>query len=305
MKSILTTIKPYLRWFILGGTLFFLIKNFKDRWQEVAAIHISDRAYFLLLGALLITLVAHVWSGWVWTWILIAFKQSMGTLSGIRVYLLTNIAKYLPGNIWHFYGRISAVTKNGGSLSVATVSVLLEPLLMAAAALLVGSIAMGFNWHSNNFQFKIIGIQFACLLIILLGIHPYFLNPIINQLSRSKNKQQIIDRIELKNYPLMPFIGEISFVILRSIGFILTLMALQSISLAQIPALISAFSFAWLLGLIVPGAPGGMGIFEVTAITLLNGSQFPEAIVLTTVALFRLISILAEAIAAGIAYIKR
>jgi glycosyltransferase 2 family protein len=76
--------------------------------------------------------------------------------------------------------------------------------------------------------------------------------------------------------------------------------ALQTVTWQQIPQLFSAFSFAWLLGLIVPGAPGGLGIFEVTAYGLLNNTQFPTEI--TAVALYRLISILAEAIAALVCF---
>jgi glycosyltransferase 2 family protein len=304
MKKILTAIKPYIRWFIWGGTLFFLIKSFKDRWQEVVSIEVSDRGWLLLLGALLSTLIAHIWSGWVWTWILSDFKQPIATFEGIRVYLITNIAKYSPGNIWHFYGRITAVTKRGGSLGIATLSVLLEPLLMAAAALAIGLISSGISWNNTEIDPKLLGLEIFSLLIVLGGIHPYILNPIIDRLSRSKNKQQTIDRTELQKYPIEPFLGEIGFVLFRGMGFILTFMALKSLTLVQIPVLISAFSFAWLLGLIVPGAPGGMGIFELTAISLLNGSQFPAGIVLATVALFRLISILAEAIAAGLSWIE-
>ena len=79
-------------------------------------------------------------------------------------------------------------------------------------------------------------------------------------------------------------------------------MVLQSIALSQISSVISAFSIAWLLGLIVPGAPGGIGVFEATAIALLDESQFPPATVLIVVALYRVVSILAEAIAALIAW---
>ncbi|MDJ0575294.1 MAG: UPF0104 family protein, partial [Xenococcaceae cyanobacterium MO_234.B1] len=85
--------------------------------------------------------------------------------------------------------------------------------------------------------------------------------------------------------------------------FIFAFMVLQSITFSQIPSVISAFSIAWLLGLIVPGAPGGVGVFEATAIALLDESQFPPANVLIVVALYRVISILAEAIAAFIAWI--
>jgi glycosyltransferase 2 family protein len=310
MKSILATIKPYLTWAILGATLFFLVKAFKDSWQEIAAVRVDDSGWILLGAALIVTLLAHVWSGWVWRWILSAFEISIGRWWGIKVYLTTNIAKYLPGNVWHFSGRILAVTQHQGSLGVATLSVLLEPLLMAAAALSIGLISMSLGWLETDFQPEIIGLQFFCLAGVLIGIHPRILNPLIDRLSRKKiQNAQIIAhpetvRAKLNTYPLKPFLGELGFVIFRGTGFLLTFMAFHQIAPLQIPGLISAFCFAWLFGLIVPGAPGGIGVFEATAIALLGHDLFPTAIVLTSLAYFRLISILAEAIAAGLAYLR-
>ncbi|MDJ0689021.1 MAG: lysylphosphatidylglycerol synthase domain-containing protein [Xenococcaceae cyanobacterium MO_188.B32] len=296
--KILSTIKPYLRWFILGGTLFFLFTTLKNHWQEVTALQVNFPGWLMLATALGVTLLAHIWSGWVWTWILRAFQQSLGKLKGICVYLTTNIAKYLPGNVWHFYGRIAAVSKSGGSLGAATLSVLLEPLLMAAAALLIALVSTGMGWLKTDFNLGIGSLQIACLISVLVGIHPRFLNPLMHWLSRSKNDNQAVKKANLNYYPLFPLLGEIGFLILRGTGFLLTLMAIAPILPQQIPQLISAFSFAWLLGLVVPGAPGGMGIFEATTIALLDNSQFSPAIILTTVACFRVVSILAEAIAA-------
>ena len=297
LKLILTRIKPFLRWFIWGGVLFFLIETVKERFAEVAAVSLEDRGWFLLSIALFITIAAHVWSGWVWTWILAMFDQHLGVRKGIRVYLLTNIAKYSPGNIWHFWGRIIAVTKQGGSKGVATVSVLLEPLLMAAAALSVGSVGGAFSKLQTNFDSEF-WLPLSGLIAVAIAIHPRILNATLSYLGRSKNKvdTSAVNAVRLERYPIVPFLGEIGFVIFRGIGFILTFAALQSITWQQLPQLFKAFSFAWLLGLIVPGAPGGLGVFEVTAFGLLDNSQFPTEIV--AVALYRLISILAEAIAA-------
>ena len=297
----LTQIKPFLRWFIWGGVLFFLIKTVKDRFAEVAAVSIGDRGWFLLAIAFSITIAAHVWSGWVWTWILAMFKQPLPVREGIRVYLLTNIAKYSPGNIWHFWGRIIAVAKQGGSRGVATISVLLEPLLMAAAALSLGLISSGLNGLETNFNSGF-WLPLAGLIAVAIAIYPGILNAILHCLGRSKNKADAsaVEAVRLERYPIVPFFGEIGFVILRGIGFILTFVALQSVTWQQIPQLFTAFSFAWLLGLVVPGAPGGIGVFEVTAFGLLNNSQFPTEI--AAVALYRLISILAEAIAALVSF---
>ncbi len=303
MRKVLAQIKPYLRWFILGGVLFFLLKTVKDRFAEVAVVRVDGQGWLILAIALTITIMAHVWSGWVWTWILAIFKQPLGVKEGIRVYLLTNIAKYSPGNIWHFYGRITTVVNQGGSRSAATLSVLLEPLLMAAAALLIGIISSSLD--GAKVDARAVWLQLASLTAVLIGIQPRILNALLHRLSRSKNKADTMttasfpsaaEAVKLTKYPLFPFLGEIGFVIFRGIGFILTFVALQSVTWQQIPHLFTAFSFAWLLGLVVPGAPGGLGVFEVTAYGLLDDSQFPTEI--AAVALYRLISILAEAIAA-------
>jgi len=73
------------------------------------------------------------------------------------------------------------------------------------------------------------------------------------------------------------------------------------LELSQIPLLLGAFSFAWLLGLIVPGAPGGLGVFEATAITF--ESKLFSGLVISAIALYRLV-ILAEAAGAGLAWLN-
>ena len=137
----LSRLKPYLRWIILGGTVFFIASAIHRHWQEVAAIRITTAGYFNLAIALLVTLLAHIWSGWVWSWILRELHQPASGLWSIKVYLTTNLAKYLPGNVWHFYGRIVAAKEAGFSVGAATLSVLLESLLLAATALAIALVA--------------------------------------------------------------------------------------------------------------------------------------------------------------------
>lgn len=96
--------------------------------------------------------------------------------------------------------------------------------------------------------------------------------------------------------------GELAFLILRGTGFILTLFALAPLQLGQIPLLLGAFSFAWLLGFVIPGAPGGLGVFEATAIALLQ-SHFPSALIISATVLYRLVSIIAETAGAGLAWL--
>ncbi|GAB4376717.1 MAG: lysylphosphatidylglycerol synthase domain-containing protein [Elainellaceae cyanobacterium] len=305
-KQVVARFKPLLRWLVLGGTLFFLVSTLRQHWSGVTKLRVDTSDWAILAIALGVTLLAHIWSGWVWSWILRELNQPAQGTWGVLTYLKTNIAKYLPGNVWHFYGRVVAAKDAGFAVGAATLSVLLEPLLMAAAALAIALLSL------NTDHWLIQGLSLG---LVLVGIHPRILNPLLKVASRLKTKSSLSDSpnlpaasttaaapLQLKRYPILPLYGEFVFVVLRGIGFILTVWVLNPVTLAQIPTILSGFSFAWLLGLVVPGAPGGLGVFEATAIALLSSHLSPAAI-LGSVALYRLISTLAEAGGAGLAWL--
>jgi hypothetical protein len=298
--------KKILRWLILGGTLFFLAKALKDNWYSVMAIQIDEVGWAILCIATGVTLLAHTWAGLVWTWVLKELKAEVPTFQFIQVYLKTNVAKYLPGNVWHHWGRIVAAKQEQVPTGTATLSVLLEPLLMAVAAFIV-IVLFGYQFtplmNNTILQF----MQVLLLIAVLCIFHPRFLNPILNFLQKLKFKKtdteetsESMVNLSLERYPLKPLLGELTFLILRASGFILTVFALAPLQLHQLPLLLSAFSLAWLLGLITPGAPGGLGVFEATAIVVLQ-SHFPSALVISAAALYRLISIIAESAGALLA----
>lgn len=298
-----------MRWVVLGAALVFLARTLRQHWQDVAAIRMSQAGWGWLAIAFLITLLAHVWTGWVWGWILRELNQPAAGGWAIRTYLKTNIAKYLPGNVWHLYGRVQASQTAGFTVGAATLSVLLEPLLMAAAALMVALAGIRqANW----------GIQALSLAVVLVGVSPPVLNPVLRILGNAKASKSSLPEssgastertplpvshtpLQIKCYPLRPLLGELVFLLLRGVGFLGIVLAFQPLQLGQVQPLLGAFSVAWLLGLVVPGAPGGIGVFEATAIALLQ-SQLPPAVILSSVALYRLVSTLAEAIGAGLAW---
>lgn len=295
MKQLLARFKPYLRWLIFGATLFFIASTLHGHWDQVKTLRLTETGGVWLLAALGITLLAHLWTGWVWSWILQTLGYAVSGFWAIETYLTTNVAKYLPGNVWHFYGRIVAAKQVGVPAPVATLSVLLEALLMAAAALMLALINADRNW----------AVQLLCLVGVLVAIHPRVLNPLLNLAGRLKGKAtegEPKSQFQIQQYPVRPLLGELGFVTLRGIGFLCTIPALYAaLAPAQLPAALAAFSIAWVLGLVVPGAPGGIGVFEATALALLR-NQLPVGVILGVVALYRVISILAEVIGAGLAY---
>ncbi len=294
LMSTVARLKPYVRWLALGAALFFLLATLRQHWQAFTAIQITPATWAGLIVALGVTLLAHVWSGWVWHWILQALGIQVRGLWTTAIYLKTNIAKYLPGNVWHFYGRVRALQAAGATTVGATTGVLLEPVLMAAAALLLTALGSGIILQ-GGLRLALLGV----LVITLGGIHPRLLNPVLNRL-RPATTATPTER--LQRYPFKALIGELGFVTLRGLGFALALGALQPLAGAQLLPVLSAFAAAWLLGLVIPGAPGGIGVFEAVAVALLQ-TQLPVGQVLSGVIAYRLVSTLAEAIGAGLIWL--
>lgn len=312
--------KTALRWGVMAVAVLFLGHTLGGHWAEVLALQMRPQAHGLLGASLAITLLAHAWSGWVWSWILQALQQSVGGRWSLGVYLKTNLWKYLPGNVWHFYGRLQALRTLDMAPVPALMAVVLDPVLMAAAALLVGLAAPTPHWPW----------QLALLVLVLGSLHPTVLNPLLQRLGQGKAKTlTVATRLEspdsdvtnpespdatlpspqtfaattalLHHYPLKPLAGEVGFVLLRGLGFGLIVNALTPLPGEIWLPIISRFSLAWLAGLVIPGAPGGLGVVEALAVPLLQ-DQMAVAVILGAVALYRLISTLAEALGAGLAH---
>lgn len=293
--------KDFFRYFIFGITIFFLINTIIINWQEIISIEFTKYIFFIIIISLVINGLAHTFSAWVWTWILALFDCELPLYLAIKIYLITNISKYIPGNIWHFVGRVKAIQNNGYSLALATFPVVLEPLLMAIAALIITIFSISLGILEINFSPLIFSLLLIVILLVLIAIHPRFINPILSKLVKSKGKVETI--IKLNKYPLLPLSGEIFFLLLRGSAFLVLMIPFINLNFILIPKVLTAFSFAWLLGLIIPGAPGGLGIFEAVVIASLDPTIFPRDKIIIIVALFRFSSIIAETLTAYFAWL--
>ncbi len=285
--------KTLLRWLILATVLIFLLKTLLDHWREVASLRLSAASVASLAIAIGMTLLAHIFAGVVWAWILKDLNHRVPAVWSIRTYLKTNIAKYLPGNVWHFYGRVAAAKKLGIPVGAATLSVLLEPLLMVAAACILAVVGAP--------QYTIFGLPIALLqglvCVTIVGVvHPHVLNLLLKPLGKLKQTSPP----QIRRYPLRALFGELGFLAIRSLGFVFTVLAVRPIEFSDLPMIVSAFALAWLIGFILPGLPGGVGVFEAIMIALLS-QQFTGAQILAIVALYRLMNTIAEGAGAALA----
>ena len=96
---------------------------------------------------------------------------------------------------------------------------------------------------------------------------------------------------------MLPLLAELVFITSRFSGFWCCIQVFGLTPVLPIGSWMSAFALAWATGLVVPAAPGGLGVFE--AVLLLRlGSSVPEPALLAVALSYRLVVTLADLMAA-------
>ncbi|MEB3322978.1 MAG: UPF0104 family protein [Synechococcaceae cyanobacterium] len=222
----------------------------------------------------------------------------------VVLYVSTNLRKYLPGGIWHIASRVQAFRSPSAPLHAplstarALLAALLDPLLAAVAALAL--VPLG-GWQN--------GLALLCLLPLGLLV-PHWLDPLLLWMERRRARELgLVAELEGSGgapgegiggrWPVLPLLAELVFVLIRFGGFACCVMAFELQHALDAPLWLAGFALAWTAGLVVPGAPGGLGVFE--AVLLLRlGVALPEAPLLAVALSYRVVATLADLLGAGL-----
>ena len=108
------------------------------------------------------------------------------------------------------------------------------------------------------------------------------------------SKGQFEERIDIVSiFPFRALFLEIGFVLSKFIGFYICLNTFYTSNSLNIIFLLVIFSLSWSIGLVVPAAPGGVGVFE-ACLLLFVGKSIPQNIILICLVYFRVISTSAD-----------
>ena len=101
----------------------------------------------------------------------------------------------------------------------------------------------------------------------------------IKSLKINNEKYRFEERIKIISFfPARAFLIEILFVLSKFIGFIICFYIFSSENQYSIFYLLAIFCLSWAIGLIVPTAPGGVGVFE-ACFLFFCGKNIPHNII--------------------------
>jgi len=278
-----------------------ILGNFESLSDQSIAV---EEILWLLLG-IIFSFLSIIINAYAWKFLINNIGCDGNKLNIIKLFLSTNVYKYFPGGVWHFVYRFKTLRLEF-STEKSIESILLEPLLMLVA----GCIFIPFG-SLNIFIFI---LCWSSTLVFLPAFRQFLIKKMkVMKAKVFTNNDHIKDRNFVQNsqnislrmfYPYKPLFVEITFVLFRFLGFLCCIKAFFNGSLISQGELISSFSLAWIIGLIVPAAPGGLGVFE-SVILFSLGSNMPEAPLLASLLCYRLVSTISDVLAALIYPVKK
>lgn len=247
-------------------TLFFLTKRFYSAFRMAPfqllwnqeAIAILAVCTILTCGSLLLT-------AYHWYYLLRISGSKISVRAGLPIFFYTLFARYLPGQIWSYLGKIVLPLGSGTNLAQTGQALVLETILSLLAASVVSLAALPFLPMVPRYALAIpLGIIVIGIVLLQPGVFTRLREFGRRSLPNSNVTNYSLRQIVL---PLILLIGAWGF-----LGITLFLLAKIIAPPHGLPLLVSAsiYAAAWIVGFLSFWAPAGIGVREAVLVMLLR-----------------------------------
>ncbi len=282
-KTLIPTPKQIVRligWLLSLAALAFFFRLIWGTGLSVPGRGGREIAGVLLLGAvaygMAVGLLALLWTNLVTTGPPTAVIR-MRIAAG---YLVSQFAKYLPGNVFQYIGRHMLGRQLGLGHGMLAAAALVEASLLASAVLVL-SMTLGQSVLRALLP-ELPDIPTA------LALAPLLIVPLLAWLPRQGRLLRWVPPYSLGRLTLS-LAGYLLFVLVFG-GLFWALLGWVSSTRYDPWGVIGASSTAWLAGFVIPGAPAGAGLRE-AALAFATGVARPTAEALAAIVLFRIVTL--------------
>ena len=277
--------------FFILALFYFCIYFLKNFDQVSFDIDIATNGDSIFLSFLFCTM-SIFFNALAWKYIVFWLGKTETKKNLISFYVISNVLKYVPGGFWHFLERFNFL-KNISNPKLALYSTLIEPYFMLCASFVLASVGIIYSPFFLLFLIPLIFLNRKLIYLIMRSLES-FKSKTIRTLKLTNSKYKFEESIILISFfPFRALLIEILFVFSKFISFIICLNVFNLDNQTSSVFILIIFCLSWALGLIVPTAPGGVGVFEACFLFFV-GKEVPQNIIIVSLVYFRMISTSAD-----------
>ncbi|HEY4093123.1 MAG TPA: hypothetical protein VGN46_16545 [Luteibacter sp.] len=201
----------------------------------------------------------------------------------IATYAITHVARYVPGNIFHYAGRQAVGMAAGLPARALARASFMELAMVASCGALLGLFAAPLVIP----ELDALWWRLTAMILVIVTLGVVF----------RLGGRRLAEALALYTaYLVMSGLTFLAFIALRG--------SFQTFQSQDVVAFGAAYIVAWLIGMLAPGAPAGLGVREAVVLFFLRGSV-DAAILLFAVLGTRITSVCADALACALGLFLR
>jgi hypothetical protein len=301
---------------VTADALGALARLRRSRWVGGLAILLVAAFWALFLGNQIRALAQYTWQirptalaaslAWsglysltlalCWNWLLRRMGGALPYRQGVRIWQVSMLTRYVPGNVWHILSRIALAERLGVSPARVLASATLEQVLNVIGALALAGLTLPFWGVTLTRQVWLV----ALVPLGLAALHPRLLGNLLAWAARRFNRPHLAWRYRFHEI-LLPVAGYALAMLWSGLALYAVMAGLVTVWPAQLPLYIGTGAVAWAVGYLSFLTPSGLGVREgVVVLVLSQIVPVPVAVVGSLV--YRLVVTVAELATAGLTW---
>lgn len=247
------------QWIFAAAVLFFAARSLATQWNKVEARLLHVQFGWQWIGAATVVVLlsfALLIEGW--RRVMAAWDSHLPFGQAARIWFLSSLGKYVPGNIWSLTAMGVMARERGISALAAAGS----SIIMQAVSLVTGTAIVMITGAQLLGQPVLVGISVLILIGILLSA-PRFLPPLTVWIGSIIGKEVAPPSVPATSIWTAAIASSLSW-LLYGFAFQLFVHGLLGAAPGEISRYIAVYTAAYILGFISPIAPAGLGVREFT-----------------------------------------
>jgi hypothetical protein len=281
---------------VLAVVAGFFVATLAARWNDVISLKWRlEPGLFVVATALLALsygLVACLWG--------MALHRAAGTrvLTGARIWFLSNLARYVPGNVWSYVGAVELARREGVARRVTLAVMALTQVLSVGVALLAG-LPVLLAERARLGRPALLGAVVVAAGAVLAAVF----------------RRQLLGlaRRRLPGFDpagLTPSAGTVAWLVagyavywaVTGLAFAALVASLYPLAPSDVPVVVAAYAAAYAAGFLALLTPAGLGVREGVLVVAL-APVLPAGPALVVALLSRVWMMLVELAGAGVAHL--
>ena len=281
---------------VLAVVAGFFVATLAARWNDVISLKWRLEPW-LFAAATVVLALSYGLVAWLWGF---ALRRAAGIrlVAGARIWFLSNLARYVPGNVWSYVGAVELARREGVARRTTLAVMALTQVLSVGVALAVG-LPVLLAERARLGRPALLG---AVVVVAVAGLAVLFRRRL---LGLARRRLPGFDPAELA-----PSAGTVAWLVagyaaywvVTGLAFAALVASLYPLAAGDVPLVVAAYAAAYAAGFLALLTPAGLGVREGVLVVAL-APVLPAGPALVVALVSRVWMMLVELAGAGVAHL--